>query len=137
MNKKVASQIFVIAVIRDFYMFPQVTCTILAALLHWFVLAVFCWILVEFLQLNLCVHCGWNRRQSRLKYFAFLGWGTCNTHGEGCTKVGVRVTHLGVVQRVGGTCNTNGLKRVESRIRYMQQILGCRLGDAQCTHYKM
>ena len=48
---------------------------IFAALIHWFVLAVFCWILAEYLQLYMCVHFGWNRSSSRLKYFAVLGWG--------------------------------------------------------------
>ncbi|XP_028392283.1 adhesion G protein-coupled receptor L4-like isoform X2 [Dendronephthya gigantea] len=52
----------------------QVMCMIFAALLHWFILAVFCWILAEFLQLYMCSHFGWNRSSSRLKYFSVIGW---------------------------------------------------------------
>ena len=52
-------------------------CMIFSALLQCFVLAVFCWMLTEFLQLYLCTHFGWNRGSSRFKYFAILGWGMC------------------------------------------------------------
>ena len=58
----------------------QVMCMIFAALIHWFVLAVFCWILAEFLQLYMCIHFGWNRSSSRLKYFAALGWGAYSSN---------------------------------------------------------
>jgi hypothetical protein len=63
---------------------------IFAAALQWFVLAVFCWMLAEFLQIYMCINFGWNRSRSRLKYFAILGWGTytkllCTVHCNSLT----------------------------------------------------
>ncbi|CAB4016155.1 adhesion G -coupled receptor L3 isoform X1 [Paramuricea clavata] len=63
--------VFLLGLFLDYH---QAMCMIFAALLQWFVLAVFCWMLAEFLQIYMCINFGWNRSRSRLKYFAILGW---------------------------------------------------------------
>lgn len=49
-------------------------CVTVAILMHWFVLSVFSWILVEEIQLYLSVQFGWSRDSTRFKYFLVLGW---------------------------------------------------------------
>ena len=54
--------------------FFQVVCTVIAALLQYFFIAMFCWAVCEGLQLFLTLATGKTKNSSRLKYFYIIGW---------------------------------------------------------------
>ena len=57
----------------------QVVCIIIAALLQYFFIAMFCWALCEGLQLFMTLSTGKNKKSTRLKYFFIIGWSKFKT----------------------------------------------------------
>ena len=57
----------------------QVVCIIIAALLQYFFIAMFCWALCEGLQLFMTLSTGKNKKSTRLKYFFIIGWSKSKT----------------------------------------------------------
>ena len=55
-------------------LFFQIVCTVIAALLQYFFIAMFCWAVCEGLQLFLTLATGKTKNSSRLKYFYIIGW---------------------------------------------------------------
>ena len=61
----------------------QVGCTILAALLHYFLLALFCWMLCEGVLLYiLIVKVFGGKAEDEVKYFYIFGWGRYTLHSS-------------------------------------------------------
>ncbi|XP_048580125.1 uncharacterized protein LOC5504243 isoform X2 [Nematostella vectensis] len=53
----------------------KIACTVVAALLQYFFIAVICWMVVEGFQLYMVLGSGKNRNPARRKWFYLIGWG--------------------------------------------------------------
>ncbi len=61
-------------ILEIFLVNSQVVCIVIAALLQYFFVAMFCWAVCEGLQLFMTLTTGKNRNYTRLKYFLIIGW---------------------------------------------------------------
>ena len=60
-------------------------CIVIAALLQYFFVAMFCWAVCEGLQLFMTLTTGKNRNYTRLKYFYIIGWSKFKTLKTFCS----------------------------------------------------